>query len=402
MEPPRPKVLVSTGIFPNRNDGTRGVYVFKQVRALAGKCQVEVIAPVPYFPAVIPSQDYARFTEIPDQDEIDDLPVTYPRYFVTPKILRSFHGFFLYLSVIKCYRRAAKRFRPDLILSYFAYPYGFASVLLARSLGLPVIVSCRGSDINWLARPRIRRRLISWSLRQCACVLSVSEALKREIVAMGVPEERIVVVPNGIDVERFQQQSRDSARASLGLDADKKLLVCVSRLRFEKGIDILLDAFARLDAKDVQLAIVGDGAAGDGLREQCRKLGIQDRVILPGRRPHDEVPAWISASHVVVLSSRSEGHPNVLVEALACGRPVVAANVGGVGEIVTSTRLGVVVPPEDPDALADGLRKALRTEWDAATLTAAGQARTWDTVAGDLLSLIETAADSKRPEPVTV
>lgn len=382
------RVLVSTGILPNRADPTRGVYVFAQVTSLARGNDVRAIAPVPYIPGFLRGRGYKRYEGIPRHDTIDGLEISYPRYVVVPKIMRFLHGLFLYLCVLPAFRREIRARRPDVLLGFFAYPYGVATVLLAKTFGLPVIVSCRGSDINILARPFLRRRVISWALRACDRVIAVSEALAHEIERLHVPRSRLRVVPNGIDTTRFCVRDRAASRSTLGLDPDKRFVVCVSRLSHEKGIDVLLDAIGR--TQDTTLLLVGDGAARANLEARSATLDIEDRVRFLGRRPHEEVPVWLGAADISVLASRSEGHPNAVIEALACGRAVVATDVGGVREILTTPALGVVVPSEDPAALADGIVRALDTTWDEDVLVAS-VTRHWGDVARDLEKVIEEA-----------
>ncbi len=388
----RLRVLVSTGIFPNRSDPTRGVYVFQQVAALARRDRVDVVAPIPWVPGFAGSDRYHAFVAVPAEDTIDSVHVRYARYVVIPRVMRSLHGLFVYLCTLPAHSRAIRALNPDIVLSFFAYPYGFAAVLTAATFRRPVVVSCRGSDINHLARTGLRRRMIGWALRRCRSVIAVSHALAGEVERLGVAHERIRVVPNGIDVARFRSEDRDAARARLGVRVPGKLVVCVSRLSHEKGIDILLDAVAALESRDVYVVIVGDGVERERLLAQRAALALDARVEFAGRRPHEEIGTWMSAGDAVVLSSRTEGYPNVIVEALACGRPVVASRVGGVPDIVTDDALGIMVAPEDPAALARGIERALATRWDEARLVGAARARTWTHVADDLHDILVEAA----------
>jgi len=162
-----------------------------------------------------------------------------------------------------------------------------------------VVVSCRGSDINHLARPRARRALIGWALRRCHTVLVVSRALGEGVGALGVAPARIRVMPNGIDGDRFRPRDRAAARARLEVPASQRLVVCVSRLSHEKGIDVLLDATTRL-AHDVRVVVVGDGAQRPALEALARTLDLGDRFGFMGTRPHDEIPEWLAAADVVV------------------------------------------------------------------------------------------------------
>jgi glycosyltransferase involved in cell wall biosynthesis len=393
----RLRVLISSGIFPNRVLVNRGIYNLKAARALAKRCDVAVVAPVPYFPRFLRSRRYAWCAQVPRVDDVEGFHVRYPRYVITPKLGRSLHGVMLYLSLRGTYRNLVEDFAPDVILGYFAYPYGFANTLFGRAARVPVVTFCRGSDIHSLARHRAHAKMIAWSLRRCAKVFAVSEALKREIVALGVDPGHIVVIRNGIEPERFAGIDQASARARLGLPADGRLVVCVSRLSFEKGVDVLLDAVAASDG-GWRLAVVGDGPEEGALRARARRGEISERVVFAGARAHAEVPLWIAAADVTALASRKEGHPNAVVESLAGGRPVVATRVGGVPEILTSDALGVMVEPEDPRALAAALDDAVQRAWDAGAIAAWGAARDWDAVASDMLAELERAA-GQHPGP---
>jgi len=388
------RILISTGIFPNRVRGNRGIYNLKQAAALRQTCEVRVVAPVPFVPRFL-SRAYPDTAAVPATDTIGGFDVVYPRYVVTPKVGRSLHGFLLYLSVVRKYRRIVAEFRPDLILGFFAYPYGFANALLGRALGIPVVTSCRGSDINLIARSPIRGRLIAWSLRRCARVFSVSAALRERIVDMGVSGERVVVVSNGIDTDRFRPMDRSSARKALGQPVAGKAIVAVSRLGPEKGIDVLVRALSMLEDRSVRLVVVGDGPEEPMLKSLVTQLGLDDRVSFAGDRPHDEVPTWIASGDIFALPSRFEGYPNAVVEALACGRPVVASRVGGVPEIITAPDLGITVESDEPDALARALDRALTTDWNESSLVAAGSRRSWSVVADEMNGLFRQILENE-------
>ncbi|HXV13459.1 MAG TPA: glycosyltransferase family 4 protein [Candidatus Krumholzibacteria bacterium] len=385
----RLRVLVSSGIFPNRVLVNRGIYNLKAATALTRYCDVRVVAPVPYLPSFLRAPGYEWYSQVPRRDDVGSFHVEYPRYFVTPKVGRSLHGIFLYLSVRSLYRDILRQFAPDVILGYFAYPYGFANVLLGRAAGVPVVTFCRGSDIHSIARKRSQARLIAWALRRSAKVFAVSESLKSDIVALGVAPSHVVVIPNGIEPERFTRVGREAARARVGLPASGPVVVCVSRLSHEKGVDVLVDAAALLKTPGARVVIVGDGPEEISLKARAQRAGVGDRVLFAGARPHADVPLWIAAADVAALSSRKEGHPNALVEYLACGRPAVATRVGGVPEILTSRDFGTMVEPDDAPALAVALDEALARSWNEEAIAQAGCARDWDAVARDIVRELE-------------
>jgi glycosyltransferase involved in cell wall biosynthesis len=212
--------------------------------------------------------------------------------------------------------------------------------------------------------------------------VAVSEALAEAVAGLGIPRDRIVVQHNGVDGELFAPGDRHGERASLGVEPDRRLVGFVGRLSHEKGIDVLLEAMGELARRDARtdLAIVGSGPLEPTLRARAAGLALGDRVRFLGHRGHDELPRWLRAFDVLCLPSRREGCPNVVLEALACGRPVVASAVGGVPELLREGN-GILVPPERPGALAGALERALEVTWDPALLRATVPSLSWDAVA---------------------
>jgi len=376
----RRRILVLSGIFPNRRDETWGIHVFQNVRALSGHAEVRVVAPVPLVPRILAHGRYKAYTGIPRHDNWKGIPVVYPRFFVVPKIGRFLHGFGLFTSIFPAVAREIRTFRPHALLAYFAFPYGFAAVRFGALFKLPVVVSCRGGDINYMAAPRLQGRLIVRSLRACRRVLVMSDAMRTRVIDLGVDPHRVEVVGNGIDAQAFAPADPTEARRELGVDAQARVAVCLSRLTAEKRIDVLVDALAGMDGNRPRVFVVGDGVERTRLRDRIDAAGLTDVVTLLGTRPHAEVPRWIAAADLVVLPSRNEGMPNAVLEALACGRPVVATAVGGTPELVNSATLGRLVSPGDPGALARAISEALQQAWDPAAISASVRSRTWDAV----------------------
>lgn len=297
----------------------------------------------------------------------DGVEVLRPRYVVVPKVLKWTDGFFFALSILPRLLRLRSSFRFDLIDAHWGYPDGFAAFLLGRVLRVPVVVTVRGSDVNVFMDESWRGRLIRYYLRQLPAVIAVSAGLRRRLVAAGIPADHIEVIPNGVDTKAFLPLDPGQARARLGIQAAQRIITSVGHLVPIKGPDILLDAFLRLPLSEVTLVFVGDGAMREPLERRVRELPapVRARVRFVGQRPHAEIGLWLAAADVVALASRNEGCPNVLLEAMACGRPVVAARVGGVEELVAGDQVGYTVTPEDPAALAEALQMALARDWDA-------------------------------------
>jgi len=376
----RQRVLVLTGIFPNRSNPTWGIHVFQNVRALAAHADVRVVATVPWVPGVLARGRYRAYTHVPHDDVWEGIHVTYPRFVLVPKVARFLHGYEYFLSIRRSVARVAREFRPDVILAYFAYPYGFAAVRFGRMFRLPVVISCRGSDINHMSQPRLQGRMIVSSLRACRRVFVMSEEMRTRVLNWGLDPARVDVVSNGVDASRFRPADRAQARAELRIAPDARVVVCVSRLSHEKGIDVLIDAMAQIDDPSVRLYLIGDGAERSALAARAVSARVSGRVVFPLTRPHDEIPRWLAAADVAVLPSHAEGMPNAVLEALSCGRPMVATAVGGTRELVHDAALGTLVPPGDAGSLATALRAALARTWDEQAIAASVAERTWDAV----------------------
>ncbi|HEY5944521.1 MAG TPA: glycosyltransferase, partial [Kofleriaceae bacterium] len=261
----------------------------------------------------------------------------------------------------------------------------------ARMLGVPCVVKLHGSDINLIAKAPGPRRMTSWALPQAARVVAVSRALADEVVAMGVDRERVAIVMNGVDGELFKPRDRASARAELGLPQGP-LAVYVGNLKPEKGVLDLGKAWPAVlrHLPDATLVVVGDGPLAGELAAMTKGLG--ERVRLIPRQPLEKVPSYLAAADILVLPSHSEGTPNVVLEALASGRRVVATAVGGVPDLITSGVLGSLVPPHDPDALADALMIALRAPYDQIEVARLGARGGWAASAAALHAVLKEAA----------
>jgi len=291
----------------------------------------------------------------------------------------------MFLGSLPLVRRLHRQFHFDCIDAHYLYPDGFAAVLLGKMLGLPVVLSARGTDTNvfpslWLIRP-----MIVWSLRSAAGVIAVAAALKSAIVNLGVPPGRVCVIPNGVDLERFHPFEQPVARRALGLPTEGKIVISVGSLTEVKNHRLLISAFAKVSQvpPELKLYIVGEGPLRPALENLIRELRLQEKVLLVGHCRNEDLALWFSAADVSCLVSLREGWPNVLMESIACGTPVVATRVGGVPEIICSPDLGAMAE-QDSESVAATLRVALAKEWNRKALALHAQARSWDKVASEV------------------
>lgn len=354
------RVLVLTNLFPNPYQPHRATFNAQQVTVLAEKHDVQVIAPILWTDEM---RDRLRTDVRWRKDRTarhNGILIHHPLYFYTPKMLRSLYGFFFLRAVRPAFERALRDFRPDIIFATWAYPDGWAAVELAGSQALPVVVKVHGSDILALPNHPSRRRGTIDALRRADRVVAVSQHLTSQVIDLGVDPRKLAVVYNGINLELFSPGPRLEAKTRLDLPEGPPLWLYVGNLVSEKRLDVLIDACALLRsmAIDFKCYLVGDGPLRRRLTRRVRQLGLDGYVTLHGTVPHVQLPDWYRAASAVILPSRSEGVPNTLLEAAACGTPFIASRVGGIPEIAhwANARL---VEPGDPHALADAMQDVL-------------------------------------------
>jgi teichuronic acid biosynthesis glycosyltransferase TuaC len=376
----KPRIALVTPLFPTREQPYRGQPIHYTALSLQRWGQVRVFCPVSRYPNVLKP---VRFLYVrPDVTYVPPAVETeYFEYPVLPRVSRPLNGYI-------CAGRLTPRLRawkPDLILSYWLYPEGFASVLAGRRLEVPVVVGSRGSDLRGI-RDWPTEHFTRTTLREAACVLTVSEDLRQCAILMGAPAERVTAVLNGCDRAVFHIADRAAARRELDVPAQAHLVLFVGRLDTGKGLEDLLAAAEGLrEQTNLLVVCVGEGTRLEALKALAAAAGIGDRVWFVGVRSPQAVAAWLAAADVFCLPSHSEGCPNVVLEALACGRPVVATRVGGIPEVVNE-RCGILVPLGSAEALRNALVQALETEWDE-QLIARQFLRSWDDVAADTFAV---------------
>ncbi len=389
------RVLAITKIFPNAAEPRSAPFNRQQFAALAQQPDVDVtvLGTIPWFPgagALARWSSAGKMAAVPQRERIDGLDVWHPRTLFIPRTAHALWGPMYAASLLPTWWR--HRGQVDVVLGSWAYPDGFAAVLLAERLGVPAVIKLHGTDVNVMLQEPGPRAQARWALRRAAAVVAVSRPLADAMVDLGVAPARITIVGNGVDGERFRPRDRAAARAALGLPPGP-LAVQVGNLKASKGVLDLLAAVPALRAlvPDARVALVGGGEAQAAVAAAAAPLG--DAVRLTGPIDADDVATWMAAADVVVLASWNEGTPNVLLEALASGRRVVATTVGGIPDVVHAPALGTLVPPRDPPALAAALATALRTPYDAAEVAALGSRGGWTASAAALADVLRRAVD---------
>jgi glycosyltransferase involved in cell wall biosynthesis len=357
---------------------------------------VEVVAPVPWFPFNRLFRPQA--SEVPRSERDGEFRVHHPRVFSIPLIGKFLDAVFYFACILRFLRRLRSSFVFDVIDAHFAYPDGVAAVLLGRALGCPVVVTLRGNEVV-TSRYLLRRLQIRYALRS-ARVIAVSESLRRLAGTLGVSPEHVRVIPNGVDGDRFRPGDRQAARSAFGLAADRQMLLSVGSFVPGKGHELVLDLLPELRRRCPRLLYVAIGNRGGGddrlsaIEQRVRREGLEQCVRLEVGRPHEEMPTWLAAADVFCLATEREGSPNAILEALACGLPVVATDVGGVAEVVRDGDDGFLVPYFDSQAFARAVVAALEKEWDRRAIAQRAAARTWEAAAAAVIEELGRAIES--------
>ncbi|GIL38138.1 glycosyltransferase family 4 protein [Roseiterribacter gracilis] len=390
------RVAVFTTLFPNPQRPQHGVFVANRLEKLVatGEVQVRVIAPVPYFPSTNPMfGDWARNARVPSISTVRGLSVEHPRYLVVPKFgMRITPSTLAYAARGALLRAQRDLGGIDLIDAHYLYPDGVAAAKLAKWLGVPFVMTARGTDVNLIPKFDGPRRAILEACSQAAGVITVSAALRDELVAMGGPADKIRVLRNGVDLQRFTPPA-DRARLRAELGAPEKLLLSVGHLIERKGHHLIIDALTQLP--DVHLWIAGEGPEHAALEKLARARGVDGRVRLLGAQPHDELKRLYGAADALVLASSREGWANVLLEAMACGTPVIATPIWGNPEVVSRPAAGVLTRDRSAGAIADAASRLLAHLPDRALTRLYAEGFGWEPTTQGQLELFRSAVASR-------
>ena len=383
------KILVFTTLYPNNVWPNHGVFIKERMTRVARLegCELKVVASVPYFPPLRLGTRW-KFSQVVRKEMREGIETVHPRYFITPKVGMVFYGCTMFLSLLPYVRSLQKNFAFELIDSHFLYPDGMAAVLLGCYLRKPVIVSARGSDVNVYKDFRFIRPLLRWTVLHANRVIAVSEALKGAIATLGLPTDKVAVIPNGVDSEKFSPMSKVEARRCVGLP-DGPVLLSVGHLTANKGFDLLVRALKMLHQHgehDLSLVIIGEGGFRPALEQLIASLRLSSRVRLVGAVPHQALSPWYNAADLFCLVSAREGWPNVILEALACGTPVVATAVGGIPEVLRSEKVGLLTE-RSMEKIAESITRALRRPWKEDEIVQYARQYQWEHAASAIVSL---------------
>jgi len=383
------KILTFSTLYPHAASPNHGIFVETRLRHLlaSGKVESKVVAPVPWFPSSDPCfGEYAVFARAPREEQRCGIDVVHPRYVTVPKVGMSIAPFLLAAGACSTLKSIMRRgYDFEIIDAHYFYPDGVAAAMLGRWLDVPVVITARGTDINLLPQFAIPRRMIVWAARRAAALVTVSAALKAALVQLGIEAGKISVLRNGVDTRLFRPADREAERKRLRLAGT--VLLMVGNLLANKGHDVVLRTLREFP--DACLLVIGEGREERNLKRLAGVLGIQDRVKFLGSVPQEQLGAYYGAADALVLASSREGWPNVLLEAMACGTPVVSTRVGGTPEIVAASEAGVLANERSEHGIAEALRRLFRNYPDRRLTRLYAERFGWDETTRGQLQLFE-------------
>lgn len=392
----QPRLIVLSSLFPHSGQPNAGLFIRERMFRVGRRLPLAVVSPQPWFPlqGLLRRFRPGYRPPAPRREVQQGLDVYFPRFLALPGLLRRLDGLSMALFSFSTVHGLRKTLGANLIDAHFAYPNGYAATLLGRWLKLPVTITMRGTETGHLAKPALRKRVVS-ALQGATRVFAVSDSLKRLAVGLGIADAKIRVVGNGVDLARFTPLPRDEARRRMGLPQHARVLVSVGGLVERKGFHRVIDCLPELSRRfpDIIYLVVGgpcpEGDMTAALKQQVQSLGLGHRVVLTGAMAPEALSLPLSAADVFVLATRNEGWANVFLEAMACSLPVVTTDVGGNAEVVCRDELGMVVPFGDASALQTAIERALDIDWDRDAIKAYAADNSWDKRVNVLVSEFE-------------
>jgi glycosyltransferase involved in cell wall biosynthesis len=389
------KLLTFSTLYPNPVVPQHGVFVENRLRHLlaSGRVQSRVVAPVPWFPFSSPMfGEYAGYANLPKTEARHGITIDHPRYLVVPKIGMNWTPATMAATALPLIKKIiADGYDFDILDAHYFYPDGVAAVRIAQAIGKPVLITARGTDINLIPQYVKPRAMIKWAADNANAMVTVCQALKDGLVELGVAEERVTVLRNGVDLQLFTPPAnRDELRASLGITG--RTILSVGHLIERKGHHFVIEALSALP--DVTLLIAGQGTELERLKRVAAEEGVSERVQFLGSVPHAELKKYYGAVDMLVLASSREGWANVLLEAMACGTPVVATKIWGTPEVVAAPEAGLLVEQRTGAALAAGISALYDNLPDRTATRRYAEKFSWDDTTQGLLSLFERVSRS--------
>lgn len=382
------RIIIITNLYPNLLEPNRATFNRSQFRELAQYCDLKIIAPIAWTDRLANWAN--KKGSIPQQEFIDTIEVFHPTYFFPPKVFRPIYGLCYWLSIFGTFTKINKKFNADVIFATWAFPDAYAAAIISKRSKLPLITKIHGSDIHSI-KGSLRGRFTTWALDNSGKVVSVSNDLANQVHKMGISPNKTMTLYNGVDEQIFAPSNKRKARLQLNIHSDNKILLYVGNLKKVKGADLLADTIAILRSthSNIHLYIIGQGVLKSHIEKQLNVLNITSSVSFLGMLSQEQISSWMNAADLLVIPSRNEGVPNVMLEAMSCGLPVVATKVGGIPEIIRQGVTGTLCEAPISKLLAEALANSLETKWNPSSIIEIAGQYTWKNNTKRLLEQFE-------------
>ena len=364
-------LVIITNLFPLPWEPNRATFNRQQFAQLDDEFDKSIIVPVAF------PEWFSHRKEIKQTENLRYVP-----YFYLPKVGRRFYSVFMFLSILMHSGWWLFTKNPKVILASWAFPEAVAASWLSKLFRCRFFFKVHGSDINLHGKIPSRAKQIVQASKNAQGILSVSQALADEMISMGIERKKISVIYNGVDHQKFGVETK----APLNGD----YLLYVGNLKHDKGVVELIKGFAKIcnNYPTLNLVYAGSGIEKERLGQLSKALNIADKVQLLGSVEHHKLPALITHAKALVLPSYNEGVPNVVLEAMACGTPVLATNVGGIPEVVDEKTCGRLIKPRCEIAVENGLNDILNQPWNKEQIKAHSKKFTWENNKRQLIELL--------------
>jgi teichuronic acid biosynthesis glycosyltransferase TuaC len=395
------RVLFVSNLFPDSREPERGVVNARVLRRLGEHCEIRVISPRPTLRFGFLASGHTDLAACPVDAPLQ--PVYPPAWYI-PKVGSRFNHTLLARSIRREVARARATFDFDVVLSAWVYPDACAVSLLSGEFAKPFVVIAQGSDVHEYLENPVRRRIIASSLAISAGIIARSGELARLLREVGVKPTCIHVIYNGVDSDAFRPGDRAEARKILALPQNDPVLLYVGNFDAIKNPSLLVTAFVELRRRNpgrrARLVMIGKGVLQGRLEAEVAASGFAGEIRLAGQKSQQEVVRYMSAADVLCVSSDNEGVANVVLEAFACGLPVVSTRVGGIPEVLSADFLGRLTPQGDRHAMAGSIEEVLGSKPDSNRIREYALKFSWEETAAKYLELLSGAV-AKKPEPTT-
>ncbi|MEZ8217602.1 Glycosyltransferase involved in cell wall biosynthesis [Candidatus Fervidibacteria bacterium JGI MDM2 SSWTFF-3-K9] len=384
------KIATITHLFPNPSQPILGIFVKHRIKAMANYLYVEVIAPVGWLPAGLSG----RPRSVPRMRQDERILVHHPR-FLSPPILKPLESFFFLQGVMPTFIHRHLSLQFNVLDTHFAYPDAPAVWLLASIVRRPFVVTVRGEDVYGHPRFPLRKLQIVQALKYASRVICLSDVTYKCCIELGVQSSKIIKIPNGVDGQVFKLIDRQIARKILGIDNNIVLLLSSGWIIPRKGYHYVIQALPYLQKiyPNIRYVIIGgDTTTGEYKKfiiTLAEELGVRHLISFVDILPQDQLALWMNAADIFCLPSEKEGWGNVVLEALSCGTPVVAHNVGGVKQMIINGLNGFVLEDKSPTAWFEALNECLKHQWNRNTIRSSVSHWQWDKVGKQIAELME-------------